>query len=165
MALLFGPPTHFDIGCMLFGFPLGSAIQPWMIQIPLSSRSIVFWEPFLGHLVQDGPHGQPHQIHNSLWFVGLGTQLIGVTLAMAKRVQFLKLRRIIRCKRTISQEIIQLEFVAPPFTAKTIFKLVSLLYLSWCFAKSPSGKDQSTAFGWCLDRLRRTIYILSRCFG
>lgn len=54
--------------------------------------------------------------------------LLEMGQAITKRVWFLMLHRIIKCRRTIPQAIIQAEFATSPFRIETIFGLVSLLH-------------------------------------
>ena len=57
-----------------------------------------------------------------------GPSLLETDWAVAERVQILLLRRIIRCKQTVPQQIILAEFGAQTFRLETIFKLISFLH-------------------------------------
>ena len=56
-----------------------------------------------------------------------GPSLLELDWAMIERVRALMLHYIIRCKRIVSQAIVQVYFPTPPFRIEIIFVLVSLL--------------------------------------
>lgn len=62
-----------------------------------------------------------------------GPSMLEVDWASSERVQTLLLWRIIRCKQTIPQHIILLEFSAQLFHLETIFRSVSFIHQIWTF--------------------------------
>jgi hypothetical protein len=57
-----------------------------------------------------------------------GPSLLESDWASSERVRILLLRHIIRCKQTIPQHIIPVEFGAQPFWLETMFRLLSFLH-------------------------------------
>jgi hypothetical protein len=71
-----------------------------------------------------------------------GPSLIQTDWARLERVQTLLLRRIIRCKCTVPQSIIQAEFGVQPFRLEVIFRLISFLHRVRSFRNSDSRREQ-----------------------
>jgi len=71
-----------------------------------------------------------------------GPCLLEINWTSVERVQILLLRRIIRCKQIIPQQIILAKFGARPLWLETIFLLVSLLHHIWSFFDSVTGQDR-----------------------
>jgi len=78
-----------------------------------------------------------------------GPSLLESDWAAAERVQTLLLRRIIRCKRTIPQQIILAEFGAQLFQLETIFRLVSFLHRVRSFVDTLKGRDRYPYLSYC----------------
>ena len=71
-----------------------------------------------------------------------GPSLLKSDWALAERVQIVLFRRIIRCKQTIPQHIIPVEFGAQPFWLETMFRLLSFLHRIRSFGDSAKGWDR-----------------------
>lgn len=78
-----------------------------------------------------------------------GPSLLESDWAAVERVQTLLLRRIIRCKCTIPQQIILAEFGAQPFCLETAFRLVSFLHRVRSFADTLKGRDRYPYLAYC----------------
>ena len=69
--------------------------------------------------------------------------------ALAERLQILLLRRIIKCKQIVSQDIILTEFRAQPFCLETVFRSVSFLHRIRGLADSSKGWDRYPYLAYC----------------
>jgi hypothetical protein len=78
-----------------------------------------------------------------------GSSLLQTDWARLEGVQTLLLRRIIRCKRTVPQPIIQAEFGVHPFRLEVIFRLVSFLRRVRSFRDSTIGRERYPYLALC----------------
>lgn len=78
-----------------------------------------------------------------------GPYLLESDWASTERVQTLLLRRIIRCKKTVSQHIILADFGAQSFWLEMVFSLVSFLHHVRGFADPIQSREQYPYKAYC----------------
>jgi hypothetical protein len=78
-----------------------------------------------------------------------GPSLIQTDWARLERVQTLLLRRIIRCKHTVPQSIIQAEFGVQPFRLEVIFRLISFIHRVRSFKDSTTKRERYPYLALC----------------
>jgi hypothetical protein len=94
-----------------------------------------------------------------------GPSLIQTDWARLERVQTLLLRRIIRCKRTVPQSIIQAEFGVQPFRLEVIFRLISFIHRVRSFRDSATRRERYPYLALCSSEALASDHSTGRARG
>jgi hypothetical protein len=94
-----------------------------------------------------------------------GDGLLESDLSSINRVKIILLRCIIKCKQTIPQPVVLVEYGARPFRLETIFSLISLLPYIQSFADVMKGWDWYPYLTYCSsESIASTSFVRSRCW-